>query len=150
LADTTQKTSTLFTIWVQDVSKAYDALESDMIAQIGRMRALGLSDSEIFTRLSESLESNTDIFSTFKGSVGRGNDTLVNMVSQVESNESIGDMAEMWIWELDPTAKDHCEDCLANSEKGEMPFSEWSKIGLPGYGNTECGKYCRCTLTPIE
>jgi hypothetical protein len=74
---------------------------------------------------------------------------MINTISQIVSNESAREQSEQWIWELDPTAKDHCEDCLRNSGDGEKSFDEWEKIGLPGYGNTECGIYCRCTLTPL-
>lgn len=135
---------------MEDVSTAYDKLDSDIDAQIKRMRMLGLSDREIFERLTASLNEELDMFSTFKGSIGRSNDTLVNMISQVESNETIRETAEYFMWELDPTAKDHCETCKANSVKGKMTFDEWEELGLPGYGNTDCGKYCRCTLTPVK
>lgn len=150
MANTDQKTSTLFSIWVQDVSTAYDALEGDIVDQIRRMRILGLSDQEIYDRLFTSLNNDMDMFQTFKGAIGRSNDTLVNMISQIESNESISGQADYWTWELDPTAKDHCETCKINSLKGELRFDDWVKMGLPGYGNTDCGKYCRCTLTPAK
>jgi hypothetical protein len=150
LANTDTKTSTLFSIWVDDVSSAYDKLEQDLLAKIRSQRLLGMSDDEIFLRLSQDLDNQTDLFSTFKGAIGRSNDSLVNTISQVESNESVSEVAEMWIWELDPTAEKHCETCLRNSEMGQMTFSAWRELGLPGYGNTECGKYCRCQLTPIE
>ena len=150
MANVDQKTSTLFSIWVEDVSTAYDVLEQDITAQIRRMRTLGLSDGEIYNRLSASLDGGMDMFQTFKGTIGRSNDTLVNMISQVESNEAIKDQAEKWIWELDPTAEKHCDDCESNSAAGEKTFDEWEQMGLPGYGNTQCGKYCRCTLTPIQ
>ena len=143
MANVDQKTSTLFSIWVEDVSKAYDVLEQDITAQIRRMRTLGMSDAEIYDRLFASLNDGMDMFQTFKGAIGRSNDTLVNMISQVESNETIKEAGEYWEWQLDPTAKDHCESCLRNSEMGVMTFEKWEEMGLPGYGNTECGRYCR-------
>lgn len=143
-----QKTSTLFSIWVDEISTAYDTLEMELNAQIKSMKLLGLSDQEIFNRLSDSLDNQKDLFGTFKGSLGRGTDSMVNMISQIESNETIKDVAELFIWELDPTVEKHCETCLTNSTMGQMKFDAWYEIGLPGYGNTDCGKYCRCTLTP--
>ena len=144
-----QKTQTLFSIWVEDVSTAYDVLEQDMTAQIRRMRTLGMSDREIYDRLFASLNNGMDMFQTFKGAIGRSNDTLVNTISQVESNEAIREEAELWKWDLDPTAKDHCEDCLKYSLMEPMGFDDWEEIGLPGYGNTQCHRYCRCTLSPL-
>ena len=148
MANVDQKTSTLFSIWVDDVSTAYDKLEQDLINKIETQRLLGLSDKEIFSRLSSDLDNNSDLFSTFKGSLGRSNDSLVNTISQVESNEAIREVAEMWIWELDPTTEKHCDTCLAYGGQRKT-FDQWEEIGLPGYGSTDCGKYCRCTLTPI-
>jgi hypothetical protein len=55
-------------------------------------------------------------------------------------------MEEKLVWVLDPTAKDHCDDCLANSSMDAQSFGEWESFGLPGSGNTECGEYCKCTL----
>lgn len=150
MANVDQKTSTLFSLWVEDVSTAYDVLEGDITAQIRRMRSLGISDREIYDRLFASLNNGMDMFQSFKGAIGRSNDTLVNMISQVESNEAIRGESDYWKWELDPTAKDHCDTCKANSLKGEMDFDKWEELGLPGYGSTDCGKYCRCTLVPVK
>lgn len=149
MANVDQKTSTIFSIWVEDVSTAYDKLEQDLIAKIRAQRLLGMSDEEIFRRLSQDLDAQSDLFSTFKGSIGRSNDSLVNTVSQVESNETIRETAETFIWELDPTAEHHCETCLEYGGQ-EKTFDEWEELGLPGYGATECGRYCRCTLTPTR
>ena len=149
MANVDQKTSTLFSIWVDDVSTAYDVLEGDIVKQIKRMKELGISEPEIFKRLTTSLNEDMDMFQSFKGSIGRSNDTLVNMISQVESNEAIKEQADLWIWELDPTAKDHCDTCITYGGQIKS-FDEWEGLGLPGYGSTDCGKYCRCTLIPSK
>ena len=149
MANTDNKTSTLFSIWVEDVSTAYDKLEQDLESKIRAQRLLGMSDAEIFRQLQQDLAERKDLFSTFSSSIGRSNDSLVNVVSQVESNETIRESAETFIWELDPTVEKHCDTCLEYGGKIKT-FDEWEEIGLPGYGATNCGKYCRCTLTPIE
>lgn len=145
-----QKTSVLFTLWLEDIDSAYDALDSDIVQQIQRMRQLGVSDKEIFDTLLASLNDGADMFQTFKGAIGRANDTLVNTTSQVESNESIKHMAEMWTWELDPLAKEHCDDCKRNSLAGAQTYDYWENVGLPGFGTTQCKKYCKCTLLPVK
>jgi hypothetical protein len=97
-----------------------------------------------------SLDNDMAEFQSFKGWIGGSSDNMINTISQIESNETIKGLSDLWIWELDPTAKDHCEDCKRHSIEGEKEFSEWEEIGLPGYGNTQCGIYCRCTLTPTD
>lgn len=149
MANVDSKTSTLFSIWVDDVSTAYDVLENDIMKQIKAMKAMKMGEQEIYDKLFASLNDGMDMFQTFKGTIGRSNDTLVNMISQVESNETIKEVSDLWIWELDPTAEKHCETCLTYGGQIKT-FDEWESLGLPGYGATDCGKYCRCTLLPTK
>lgn len=140
-----QKERTVFQLWVDKANTAYTLLEDDLIAEIRRMRAMGISDEEIFSRIETSLLNGADMFQRFKGYVEREMDTLLETSAQIESNDGMKEVGDL-VWVLDPTAKEHCEDCLRNSEMGAKTFEEWSLIGLPGMGNTECGHYCKCTL----
>ena len=140
------KSATLFQVYVDEVQSAYDLLESDLDAQVRRMRAMGMSEAEIFKSLSDSLNNGLDMFQTFKGAIGGSLDTLLETTSQLEANDF--PFEQPLVWMLDPTAQEHCGDCVDNSESGPRTFDEWSNVGLPGAGNTECGPYCKCSLEP--
>jgi hypothetical protein len=55
-----------------------------------------------------------------------------------------------WIWVLDQSIDDHCEDCIRNSKLSARSFEQWSIIGVPGSDKTKCGSYCRCGLKNIK
>ena len=142
----TQQESTIFRISVDKFNTIFDVFEQDLVAQIQKMRGLGISDEEIFNRISESLDKGMDMFGTTRGAIESEMDALVGTTAQIESNSVFESLEEPLMWELDPTAKEHCVDCLRNSEDGNKTFEEWREIGLPGFGNTECGEYCKCSL----
>lgn len=138
---------TMFQIWTKQADTAYDMLLEDMRNEIIRMRALGISDEEIYSRLTLNLNGKLDMFSKFVGNLEGSQDSLFNTLAQIFSNEEIRQDGAMYTWQLDPTITvDHCEDCLRNSKEAPMTYEEWVAIGLPGMGNTECGDYCKCTL----
>lgn len=137
----------MFQIWAKQADTAYDMLLEDMRNEIIRMRALGISDEEIYSRLTLNLNGKLDMFSKFVGNLEGSQDSLFNTLAQIFSNEEIRQDGAMYTWQLDPTITvDHCEDCLRNSKEAPMTYEEWVAIGLPGMGNTECGDYCKCTL----
>lgn len=142
-----QINSLLIRLSVTDFDDAYTALEKDIESQISVMRAQGVADAIIKQRLNESLNNGMDMFQTFKGKVGRVMDSFVNQTTQTANNEMTGGKGEMFVWELDPTAKDHCDTCLYNSKQEPQDFDFWMSKGLPGMGTTDCGKYCKCTLS---
>lgn len=140
------KTKNILNISAGELDRAYRALETDIGVEIERMRVLGISDDEIYSRLEASLTNNLGSFGKFKGAIEKEFDIILGETAQVESNQVFEGTKEELKWELDPTAQEHCPDCLDNSEEVKT-FDEWSMIGLPGMGNTQCGTYCRCTLT---
>ena len=141
-----QASRSIFNISMSQIDSAYGVLETDMLAEIQRMRALGIADAEIFNRISDSLNNSLDLFSKFKGAVEKELDIVVGKTAQLESNVALSEQEKLR-WELDPTVEEHCVDCLRNSASDQKSFDEWSLLGLPGMGNTQCGSYCKCTLT---
>ena len=140
------KSATMFQVYIDEMETAYNVLQDDLLAQIRRMRALGMSDEEIFSHISDSLNNGMDMFQTFKGAIGGSVDTLLETTAQITSNDF--NPEETLVWMLDPTAQEHCPDCVRNSESEGMTYADWEQIGLPGAGNTECGAYCKCSLEP--
>ncbi len=140
------KSSSVFQLWVDEANTAYDTMEAELISQISKMRTMGISEEEIFARLSKSLQEGMDAFQSLNGALGSGLDDMLGSTSQIASNDF--EDTEMLVWTLDPTAQEHCDDCVANSESEAMTFVEWESLGIPGAGNTECGEYCKCSLDP--
>lgn len=134
----------LFQVTASNLASIYDAFDRDVTAEIKRMRELGISDDEIAKRLTENLMNGQDLFRRFKGALELELDKIVGVQAQAESN--IYTPGTVLKWELDPTAREHCDTCLRNEAKEPMAIEEWEALGLPGFGNTECGQFCRCTL----
>ena len=139
---------TVFQLWVEDIERAYDTMLADIRAEIVRMRLLGIDEAEIFARLKQNVTDDSGAFQSFNGWVEGATDKLTHAVAQTESNAVYSGTEENLTWELDPTAREHCADCLRNSQAPAMPFAQWAAIGIPGAGNTECDGYCKCTLSP--
>lgn len=144
------KSNLVFEIFISDVETAYDTLMSDVENSIDRMRATGMGDVEIAKRLKFDLSGNTGAFQSFKSQLSGSFNDLISTSSQIESNDLIKDSADLFLWALDPTAKEHCSTCLTNSKKNAMSWDDWENIGIPGAGNTDCGAYCKCTLVGAE
>jgi hypothetical protein len=144
----TRAEQTVFALWHQEFRRAYDELLAAIRSEVARMRSLGVSDREIFDRLNTQLRERQGIFARFGGTIESGVDKLTQTTAQIESNATLTDQDRL-DWELDPTVKEHCTDCLRNAELEPRSFDDWATIGLPGAGNTECGNYCKCTLRPV-
>jgi hypothetical protein len=135
----------IFRITAKNISTIYDAFTADVDEYVVRMRTLGVSADEIFRQLGDNLEDRQDLFQRFKGALESEIDNITGVTAQAESN-SIYESGAMLKWELDPTVREHCDDCVRNSGDGAKTFEQWSAIGLPGFGNTACLEYCKCTL----
>jgi hypothetical protein len=135
----------MFRLTVESIGHIYDAFGQDVTDFVRRERLLGVSNEEIIKRLDASLNNGKDLFGRFKGAIELELDNIVGVTAQAESN-GIYTEGAMLTWELDPTVSDHCETCLSNADKAAMAIDKWELVGLPGFGNTICGRYCKCTL----
>lgn len=136
----------MFKISIGRISSIYDNFEQELVSEIDRMRALGISDKEIYRRISDNLDNGMDMFGSVKGAIEKEVDSLLGTTAQGESNEVFRELEQELKWELDPTARQHCNDCLRLSASPPKKFEQWEAMGLPGFGNTECGQYCKCSL----
>ena len=143
---TATKENLLFRISIQKLNGLYTVFEDELLGQIREMRLLGLSDEAIYQRILENVNKGLDYFGRFKGALEREIDGIVGKTAQLESNMVLAEVEEKLKWELDPTVREHCPDCLRNSASETKTFEEWEMIGLPGMGNTQCGDYCKCSL----
>jgi hypothetical protein len=139
----------IFRITAKNISTIYDAFTADVDEYVVRMRTLGVSADEIFRQLGENLEGNQDLFQRLKGALESEIDNITGVTAQAESN-SIYEPGAVLKWELDPTVREHCDDCKRNSLDPGKTFEEWETIGLPGFGNTACLEYCKCTLVRVK
>jgi hypothetical protein len=140
-----ERSDVMFKLWVESAEAAYDQLEQSLEIAISRMKAMGMSNKEILSRLEMNMNHGTDIFGKFEGNIEGQVDHLVGGIAQADSNTFPDE--EMLQWELEPGAE-HCETCLERAAMAPKSFVEWADLGLPGAGNTECDGYCRCTLLP--
>jgi len=143
------KTQTLFQIYIDEATSAYEGMIADVENSIARMETLGMSREAIYDRLKSNLDNDEGVFSTFKGRLSKSVQSLIDTTSQVESNEAIKESAELFRWELEDLA-DHCDTCLANASLDPQTWDAWEELGIPGAGNTDCGQYCKCTLVGVE
>jgi hypothetical protein len=131
----------------------------EMIVEIRSMRTLGISEQNIFDSINYDIEHQEGIFSRLKGDLERSADKLITRTVQSERvnellSESVAEGEEislsevLYVWQLDPTVIEHCDDCSQNSGMESKTLIEWQSIGIPGSGNTICGDYCRCILVP--
>ena len=144
-----EKIRTSFSIWQNKFDAAYDKFTADLEGQVQTMRSQGLSDTEIMGRLERTLTDEVGVFGPFVGDIEKYADDLSSIIAQTASNSDFDENQKL-VWVLDPSAKEHCDDCIANEGIDAMTFAEWEAIGIPGSGNTECGEYCKCTLEVAE
>jgi hypothetical protein len=135
----------MFRITASQMENIFTKFEQDVDANIAKMRLTGMSNEQIFDRLTENAKGSMDLFGTFKGAVEKQIDEILGTTAQLESNDF--NLEENLKWELDPTVIEHCETCLTNADMTPRTFEQWEMIGLPGMGNTDCTIYCKCTLT---
>lgn len=134
----------MFELWTEDASNAYDMLLNDVRAMVVKMQASGMSNEAIMESLLTRLGNTSDEFQSFKGWIEGGTDKLVHSTAQLESNDYPPEKLLRWI--LDPTASEHCEDCIENATLPPMTIDEWETTGTPASGATLCDGYCKCTL----
>jgi hypothetical protein len=139
----------LFKISTTELGNAYEAMVKDLGLEIANYQATGMNGDAIYKALLADIENNASVFGRFNGDVERAMDGL--MVRTTQSEQVANNLPEqMYEWILDPTVQEHCGDCLSRSEMPAKPFFEWSELGIPGSGVTECGDYCKCLLEVVS
>jgi len=145
MAKVAMQIRTSFSVWQNKFDAAYDKFTADLEGQIATMKVQDMTDEQIIARLERTLTDEVGVFGPFVGDIEKYADDLSSIIAQTASKSEF-DSEEKLEWVLDPAAKEHCDDCVANSALDSQSFAEWEALGLPGVGNTECGEYCKCTL----
>jgi len=138
----------MFSLFVRRLNTVWDNFERKLEDHIRTQRVFGLSQREIYTALQSDLDGSQSVFGDLIGGAQRETDFGLNASYQVASNEGIA--AEMVVWTLDPEAE-HCDSCLAQSAMGArrrdvVPFPGFQ----PTAGESNCERYCKCTLEPVN
>lgn len=90
-----------------------------------------MSDEAIMGFLDRTLKDEVGVFGPFVGDIEKQADDFTSIVAQTASNSEF-DAEEKLVWVLDPSAKEHCDDCIANEKIDAQTFTEWETIGIPG------------------
>ena len=144
----TRTESNVFSLYVRRLNTVYDSFERRMADHIATRVGLGADRNTVLLELLDDLENETGIFSKLGSDAKYEVDFGTNQSYQVASNE--GQAKDKVIWQLDPEA-DHCDSCLAQANMGERTWDEVPFPGMqPTIGETNCERYCKCTLIPAS
>ena len=110
--------------------------------------ARGVSPEEVNRILLEDIKNNTGEFKQLTGTLGAQIDKALSQTSLDTANEAVRDLADRFRWDWEPSVVEHCDTC--QEYNGQIKtYDEWTALGLPGAGLTDCTYWCRCTLTPV-
>ena len=124
---------------------AIEAFGNEIRAEISRLRAAGVVDSEIGRILATDLESGGRIFGSFRNSVKRGIVSGIMQGHRVGQDRIYGDSLKMrWVSVGSPNICPDCERRIGRIES----WNVWESIGLPASGFSVCKGYCYCQLIP--
>jgi len=142
---TTRLESNMFSLYVDRLNTVYSAFEGQLADYVKTQSALGRSRDEILRQLNTDLANGTGIFQDLLSNTQYETDFGLNGAYQIASNEGIGRKVS---WTLDPNAE-HCDSCLAQSRMGPRNLADVPFPGTqPTIGETNCERYCKCTLIP--
>ncbi len=139
----------LFRISQKRLDEQYQTMIDDLDNEIAGYRAMKMDEKAIYDILMSDFEQEKGVFGRFKGAIEGDMDELVVRTTQSEQVAS-NPPEQTYVWLLDPTVEQHCDDCIDRESRGALTMLEWSKLGIPGSGATECSDYCRCLLEIVE
>ena len=129
-----------------NIAFAIEAFGEEIRAEISRLRAAGIVDTEIGRILASDLESGGRIFGTFRNSVKRGVVSGIMQGSRLGQDRVYGNQLMQWISVGTPRI---CSDC--ESRVGELStYQDWIAAGLPATGWSLCREFCYCQLVPED
>jgi hypothetical protein len=135
----------LFRISTTEVSNQYQVMLNDLETEIQTYRTMQMDDAAIYKALLSDFENEAGVFGRFGGGIERTMDGLIVRTTQSEQVAN-NPVEQKYDWILDPTVEKHCDDCVEREGMGALTMLEWSSMGIPGSGVTECGDYCKCLL----
>ena len=130
-----------------NISFAITAFGEEIRAEISRLRAAGIADSEIGGILNTDLQSGGRIFGSFRNSIKRGVVSGIMQGYRVGQDRVYGDSIKMrWVSVGSPNI---CPDCIKRIGRIES-WRTWETLGLPASGFSVCKGYCYCQLIPTN
>jgi hypothetical protein len=111
--------------------------------------ASGMSEENIYAKLSRELSSGGSVFESIMKGFGETTGQAVDYVSIEQAHDEWdGEDAWMWVSRKDARVCDEeLTDCVSR-DGVTMSWEEWEAMGLPGTGTTTCRYNCRCSLVP--
>jgi hypothetical protein len=142
----TRLESNMFTLYVQRLNTVYDNFEKKLEDHIRVRSAMGYSRQDILSELQADLDGGQAVFGDLLGQAQHETDFGLNAEYQVSSNELLN--SDKVVWTLDPEAE-HCDSCLAQASMGPRKMEDVPFPGFqPSVGESNCERYCKCTLEP--
>lgn len=107
----------------------------------------GIDPDEVQRILLEDVKNNSGEFKQLTGMIGGQLDKSIGQTAMDTAQQAVAELSDQYRWDWEPGAE-HCDTCQQYNGKVKS-YEEWSLIGLPGAGLTDCGIYCKCSLQPI-
>jgi len=136
-----------FKIFLQGFNTLIGQAEENGLQYYREQIALGRNPQEV---LNEFKSGDAAVIRQMRGGIETRIDLGLNTVYQVSSNEPLEGVATKFKWTLDPSAE-HCDSCIAQAAKEAGDFRSFPMPGTqPTIGETNCARYCKCTLEAVE
>ena len=147
MPNTVEIASNIFELFSKQLDTHLTSLLDDLKNQIETMLAHGMDSNVIQQKLENDLTNRTGVFASLKGNIGSAIDSTFGVAATRIADDSVSELSDKFAWTLDPTVKEHCDTCLERDGQTNS-YQDWTTLGLPGSGVTDCGVYCHCTLMP--
>lgn len=129
------------------ISFAIDGFAQQIRAEIRKLRASGITDSEIGRILASDLKNGGRIFGGFRNSIKRGVVSGIMQGHRVGQDKIYGDSLKMkWVSVGSPNICPDCKDRIGRIETWDV----WESLGLPASGFSVCKEFCYCQLIPVN
>ena len=130
-----------------NIAFAIEEFGAEIRAEIRRLRAAGIVDTEIGRILATDLESGGRIFGSFRNSVKRGVVSGIMQGHRVGQDRIYGDSLKMkWVSVGSPNICPDCKERIGRIEEWDI----WESLGLPASGFSVCKEFCYCQLIPVS
>ena len=141
----TEEEQAIFAYAAFGISFAIDGFAQEIRAEIRKLRAAGIADTEIGRILTSDLQNGGRIFGGFRNSIKRGVVSGIMQGHRVGQDRIYGDSIKMrWVSVGSPNICPDCQKRIGRIESWEV----WETVGLPASGFSVCKESCYCQLIP--
>jgi hypothetical protein len=141
----------MFSLFMKKADSMYDLFVQDLMKEIEIDQALGIPIKQTVARLQAQYETGTGVYKNYSGQIQKELSNALAITFQKESNDfGEEDKNALYVWQLEPEAK-HCDSCLYQASRGELSINEFPIPTMqPLNGETNCERYCKCTLVKVS